>query len=178
MRPRGPALIIAILVALVRLPGALAQFPPGSKPQIAILVSPGAEGILEPNRAELALWYAALELGASQRPMPRIILVHGCQRSAHVANLDRDLPLVLNPEKRKRLSRGSVVSQSGVGDQTVWYMWIVGKPQDEWIAAGMLNIVRFQFDIQLTRSQYDSALRRITSRLNHFISAQALKAEK
>lgn len=171
------SLMFAIAIIVSAVPSVLGQFPPDAKPQIAVLASPAAQGTLDENRAELALWYSAVELGVSERPMPRIIVVHGCPHSAHVANLDRNLPLAVSPERRMQFIKGSMVSESVVGDETVWYMWIVGEPKDEWIAAGMLNILRFHFGILTTRKEYERAARRIASRFSSLVTVDKLRKQ-
>lgn len=116
---------------------ALAQAPSDFQPRLAILRSENAEGSLSSQRAVLTLWYAANELRVSTQEIPRIIVILCTPDSAMVPKLPT-LPKPIPPEGAAAIMRDDVQGEP------VYFLWIIGKNPELWLAHGMVNILSLQ----------------------------------
>ena len=129
-------LVSASLFVFAALSPLRAQVPKDFHPNLAILRSPHADGNLSESRVLQALWCAASELHVLPEKLPRILVVHGGRDVGTVAGI----PLWNWNGTRK--GSGAVVAEPLPDGGRLYYLWVIGKPSDEVLAMGFVQILR------------------------------------
>ena len=122
------------------------------------------------SRAVLALWYAAGEMQVPQERIPRIIVVHGCPKSAKVAALPA-LPAILPPDGAAALMKDDVSN-----GESVYFLWIIGKDSDTWLSQGMVSILAMELGTDPKAE--NKTVERVRRKLSATTSPQELRAGK
>lgn len=151
------ALVLAIASA------AAAQAPSIFHPPLAILRSEHADGKLSEAHALKALWYAAAELNVPAEKIPRILLIHG-GRDVAVAGAWQ--------WPTKRPTSGAVLVEPTTDGRKVYYLWILGKPSDDILARGLVEILLKELGSET--ADISGPAKRVVSRLASVVSADEL----
>ncbi len=158
LRASATALVLAIATA------AAAQVPSTFHPPLAILRSEHADGKMSEAHALKALWYAAAELKVPDEKIPRILLIHG-GRDVAVAGAWQ-WPL-------KRPTSGAVLVEPTTDGRKVYYLWILGKPSDDILARGFVEILLKELGFET--ADISGPAKRVVSRLASVVSADELR---
>jgi hypothetical protein len=158
----------ACFAALVFAITASAQLPADFRPQLAVLHSEDAGSALPRERAVLALWYAAEEMGVLAKDLPRVVVIRSCPASAEVVANPATLKLI-----RSGAAHGEVVVYP-IPDmkERLYELWIIGDDPEFSLAEGMVKILAVHRDLNVN-TQEDHVWR-ISRRLSDTTSAGAL----
>jgi len=153
---------LSILFFLISLPLIFASAQ--ARPRITVLRSAGAKGNLDADRVRRALQYTADELRIADRLLPRIVVVHGCPQSAEVVNLKYIEPVEGGVS-------GGVIAEKYT-DDPVYFLWVIGRPNDNILAEGMANILVKHFE--LPRDRVSPVTLKVVHRMRNVVAAADL----
>lgn len=148
-------------------PTAYAQTKASFNPPLAVLHCEQARGIVTPERAKLALWYTAEEMGVRASDLPRILVINGSKYSARIMDLPFDRGGVTDGDA------GGVAIYGSESGRRVYYLWMVTENSDLWLARGMVNILA-RHTGQDQNAQGDH-VRSVLRKLQATVSAKNLK---
>ena len=161
--PRRSILFHSLLGLLLTGLLAQAQVPKDFRPNVAVLRSPHAEGMVPEDRARVALWYVAADLKIPLERIPRIVVVHVGRTDAGVAELPET---GLSSDGK---SSGVVQISPTENGEKLYYLWMIGKASDEILVRGIVQIL--YAPISLSDAETSAVAHRVLIRLRSVVNA-------